>query len=202
MKKLFIILFVLSCLISSCTVSVNKVASNQDIHYDEAYDFSDKKAIVKNLVASLLKKEFIDNEKPIVIIYNVANRTAEHIDTNAITDEIRLELLNTGKFRFINDKQRVNIDNEMQYQYDLDNAHGGVLPESQIAKAKQLGVQYILSGTLYSIDKEEPKQVRLKKKVLKYYSLNLELTDIKTGLIAWADKTEIIREASKPFIGW
>jgi len=30
----------------------------------------------------------------------------------------------------------------------------------------------------------------------------MELTDIQTSLIEWADSTEIIRESSKPFIGW
>jgi PBP1b-binding outer membrane lipoprotein LpoB len=44
--------------------------------------------------------------------------------------------------------------------------------------------------------------VRLKKKTLQYYSLTLELTDLQTGLIEWTDSAEIVRESSKPFIGW
>ncbi len=35
-----------------------------------------------------------------------------------------------------------------------------------------------------------------------YYSLNMELTDLETGLIEWADSTEVIRESSRPFVGW
>ncbi len=60
----------------------------------------------------------------------------------------------------------------------------------------------MLTGTLRSIEKEEPRQIRLKKKILKYYSLNLELTSLETSLIEWAGSAEVIREASKPFIGW
>ena len=56
--------------------------------------------------------------------------------------------------------------------------------------------------TLRSIEKKQPKQVRLKKKTLMYYSLTLELTDLQTGLIEWSDSKEIVRESSKPFIGW
>ena len=69
-------------------------------------------------------------------------------------------------------------------------------------KARQVGAEYMLTGTLRSIEKDELRQVRLTKKSLKYYSLNLELTDIETGLIEWADSVEVIREVSKPFIGW
>ena len=66
----------------------------------------------------------------------------------------------------------------------------------------QVGAQYILSGTLRSIEKKEPRQWRLTKKTLMYYSLNLELTDIRTGLIAWSDAVELARESSVPIIGW
>jgi PBP1b-binding outer membrane lipoprotein LpoB len=60
----------------------------------------------------------------------------------------------------------------------------------------------MISGTLRSIKKKGAKQVRLKKKTLQYYSLTLELTDLQTGLIEWTDNVEIVRESSKPFIGW
>ena len=76
------------------------------------------------------------------------------------------------------------------------------MAETRVARARQVGAKYMLTGTLRSITKKQPRQVRLKKKTLQYYSLNLELTDIETGLIEWTDKVEVIREAAKPFIGW
>jgi len=60
----------------------------------------------------------------------------------------------------------------------------------------------MISGTLRSIDKDQPRQIRWFKKELKYYSLVLELTDLQTGLIDWTDSAEIVRESSRPFIGW
>jgi len=60
----------------------------------------------------------------------------------------------------------------------------------------------MLTGTLRSIKKKQPKQFRLKKRTLQYYSLTLELTDLQTGLIEWTDNVEIVRESAKPFIGW
>ena len=60
----------------------------------------------------------------------------------------------------------------------------------------------MLTGTLRSLEKKQPRQMRLSKKTLMYYSLNLELTDLETSLIEWADSAEVIRESSKPFIDW
>ena len=72
----------------------------------------------------------------------------------------------------------------------------------RIVQGRQLGADFILTGTLRSIVKRPPKSIRLVSKKLVYYSLNLELTDTESGAIAWADKVELAREQSRPIIGW
>ena len=182
-----------------CSVTTREVGSDEKVIYDEGYHFSDKKAIVNDMVDSLLTKYPLirATDRPVLIIYGIANRTSEHISTSAMTDDMRQALLQTGRVRFINKVQRDNIASESSYQYG-----GSVAAETRIKKARQVGARYMLTGTLRSIEKNQPSQFRLKKKVLMYYSLNMELTDIETGLIEWADSTEVIREAAKPFLGW
>jgi uncharacterized protein (TIGR02722 family) len=151
-------------------------------------------------VASLLNKPPLVSrldDRPVLIVYGVANRTSEHIETDGITDDIRREILQSGRARFVNKVQRDNIQSESDYQYG-----GNVSAETRLARARQVGAEYMLSGTLRSIKKKQPKQFRLTKKTLQYYSLTLELTDLQTGLIEWTDSTEIVRESSTPFIGW
>ncbi|MFK5927508.1 MAG: penicillin-binding protein activator LpoB [Desulfuromusa sp.] len=184
---------------AGCTVTTREVGSDEKVIYDEGYHFSDKKAIVDDMVTSLLSKYPLlrATDRPVLIVYGIANRTSEHISTSAMTDDMRQALLNSGRVRFVNKIQRQNIERESSYQYG-----GNVAAETRIQKARQVGAKYMLTGTLRSIEKNQPRQFRLKKKTLMYYSLNMELTDIQTGLIEWADSTEVIREASKPFIGW
>lgn len=186
-------------LLSGCSVTTREVASDEKVIYDEGYHFSDKKAIVTDMVKSLLTKPPLVSatDRPVVIVYGIANRTSEHISTSAITDDMRQALLESGRVRFVNETQRKNIEAETSYQYG-----GSVAAETRVERARQVGASYMLTGTLRSIEKKQPRQWRLKKKVMMYYSLNLELTDIKTGLIEWADSTEVIRESSSPFIGW
>ncbi len=196
-KGLFIIALAVF-LAAGCATTTRNVSVNEEIHYDEAYDFSDKKQIVDGLVDPLLRRFPAGGRQPVVIIYGVANRTSEHIDTSGITDDIREQLLQAGRFRFLNETQRENIANELDYQYNS----GMVDPRQRIEQARQAGADYILSGTLRSIEKKEPKGIRLKKKYLNYYNLSLQLTDLRTGLIDWSHSVELAREASKPVIGW
>ena len=184
---------------AGCTVTTREISSDLAVIYDEGYHFSDKKNIVNAMVDSLISKPPLVNadDKPVIVVYGIANRTSEHISTSAITDDIRQSLLASGKVRFVNETQRENISRETDYQQS-----GKVTTETRIRLGRQVGASYMLTGTLRSIEKKQPRQVRLKKKTLKYYSLNLELTDLETSLIEWADSTEVIRESSKPFIGW
>jgi penicillin-binding protein activator len=196
---LFLFSITLILYLTGCSATTRTVTQDEQLHYDAGYDFTDKEKIVKNLAESLLSKPPLisDFSRPVIIIYNVTNRTSEHISTAGITDNIRKELLSSGKVRFVNMAGRENISKESAYQHS-----GQVSSETKIKRAKQVGAKYMLSGTLRSMEKKQMKQVRIKKKKVKYYSLNLELTDIETSLIEWADNVEIIREESKPFIGW
>lgn len=179
--------------------TTRSIDPDNDVHYDASYDFSDKKEIVDTLTSSLLAAPQINTEgaKPIIVVYGIANETSEHINTGGITDDIRLALIRSGEYRFVNRKQRDNLLEEADYQYA-----GFVPPEQRVIEGRQLGADYILSGTLRSIEKKQPRQWRLNKRELIYYSMNLELTNLETGEISWADNVEIARESSRPIIGW
>jgi penicillin-binding protein activator len=198
-RMLFWAAMAAAVIMAGCSASTRVISPDEAIHYDENYDFTDKQAIVNVMVGSLITKSPLAarNDRPVMIVYNVANRTSEHIATDGITDDIRQKIMESGKAQFVNKEQRDNIEREMAYQYG-----GNVLPETRVAMARQIGAEYMLSGTLRSIEKNQQRQIRWFKKELNYYSLVLELTNLQTGLIEWTDSTEIVREASRPFIGW
>ncbi len=181
-----------------CAATTKNLNPKDDMHYDASYDFSDKNKIVERLVTPLLTAPvFPPQGKPIMIVYPVVNETSEHISTGGITDAIRMKLIQSGRFRFINERERENIQMETSYQ-----DQGFVDPSMRVEKGRQLGADYILSGTLRSIKNKQPEQMRLYKKERIYYSLDLTMTDLKTGEIVYADQAELAREASKPIIGW
>lgn len=182
-----------------CAATTRDINVEEPLHYDAAYGFSDKKRIVDDLTNSLLNSPTVpaDSDRPVLIVYGVANQTSEHIDTSGITDDIRLALLQSGRYRFISKAQRDNIIKETAFQ-----SSGAVDPAQVIRVGKQTGANYILGGTLRSIEKEQPRQWRLNKRKLIFYSLNLELTNLTSGEISWADKVEIARESTQPIVRW
>jgi hypothetical protein len=186
-------------MITGCAATTQNLNPEDEVHYDATYDFSDKKQIVDRLVNPLVAAPVFPSgaSQPILIVYPVVNETSEHISTGGITDEIRMKLLQSGKFRFINERQRENIQADTAYQ-----DAGYVDPAMRVEQGRQLGADYILSGTLRSIKKEQAKQWRLYKKERIYYSLDLTMTDLKTGEIVYADQAELAREASQPILGW
>ncbi|NLD36053.1 MAG: hypothetical protein GX654_04210 [Desulfatiglans sp.] len=202
MKNIYRLLLTVFCpallVFSGCAAHTRNLNPKGEAPYDASYDFSDKNKIVEGLVAPLLAAPtFPVEKKPILIVYPVVNETSEHISTGGITDAIRMRLINSGRFRFIDERQRENIQEETMYQ-----DQGFVDPAMRVQKGRQLGADYILSGTLRSIKSKQPRQMRLNKKERIYYSLDLTMTDLKTGEIAYADQVELAREASRPIIGW
>ena len=103
-----------------CMASTRNLNTETETHYDATYDFSDKAQIVDRLVTPLLSAPvFPVQEKPILIVYPILNETSEHITTGGITDEIRMKLIQSGRFRFINESQRENIQKENSYLKQL-----------------------------------------------------------------------------------
>ncbi len=194
-----VIITVATVSLIGCASTARNIDPQNEYHVDARYDFSDKQDIVATLSSSLLADPEVNEvgNRPVIISYGIANETSEHINTGGIADDIRANLIKSKQFRFLNRRQRQNIGDETDYQY------AGFVPvEERVSEGRQLGADYILSGTLRSIEKKQPRQIRLNERRLIYYSMTLELTNLSTGEISWTDNVEIAREASQPIIGW
>lgn len=132
------------------------------------------------------------NTRPIIFVENIKNKTSEHIDTESITDSISTKLLRSGKFRFV-DMGRVSAVRE---QLEFQQNSGMVDPSKAMAFGQQVGAQYMLYGNLASIVKSN------KDKSDVYYKFTLRLMDLQSGLVEWADETEIRKTKEKEFLSW
>lgn len=185
-------------LLAGCRVAVKDVKPEDDVQYTAAYGYRDLQALSAEMARRILLTPLAKEQTPpVMLIFGIENRTDEHLDMKLLANAIRNDLLKSGRFQFINEGQRQKLENEMDYQ-----KQGFISPETRIEIGKQVGAKYLLSGQFASITAEELKQVRIKKKELKYYRLTLEITDINTNLIVWTDEQEIVREQAAPFVGW
>ena len=150
------------------------------------FSSTDLQIISQAMVDSVLKSVIANDEnKPIIVIEEIKNKTSEYIDTSVITDSIRAKLSNSGLIQF-----GVNID-ELEGQIsEIDRQQGEYYDENlSVEKGKLAGADYRLSGSLISIDKSKKKLFKTKKD--KFYKISLQLWNIKTGVLVWADEKDI-----------
>ena len=149
---------------------------------------TDLQMIAESMTRSMLQAPVIvSGNLPIVTVQEVRNKTSEYIDTRAITDSIRSEMQKGGKVRFAVDATAMNqqIDEIKRQQGEY------YAKEQAVAKGQMVGAQYRMEGNITSI----VKQVRDTKDV--YYKVNLQLWNIRNGLLEWSDEKEIRKTTTR-----
>jgi uncharacterized protein (TIGR02722 family) len=163
---------------------------------DISFGSTDLQKIANEMTDSLLVSPVVgtltENKRPIMFVERIKNKTSEHIDTESVTDSISTKLLRSGKFRFV-DMGRVDaVRKQLEYQNDGDL----VDPNKAVQFGKQVGAEYMLYGNLSSIVKTNSDKSDV------YYKLTLRLMDLESGLVEWADETEIRKTKVKESVGW
>ncbi|WP_299011207.1 penicillin-binding protein activator LpoB [uncultured Shewanella sp.] len=193
LKSIFIITFLIA--LAGCQSKVQYGDATEVETVNANFGSTDLQAITTKMVNSMLTfppvVALTANDRPIIFVDRIKNKTSEHIDTESVTDSISNQLLRSGKFRFI-DMSKVDA---VRKQLDYQNNSGMVDPSTAINFGRQIGAQYMLYGNLSSI----VKQAGSTKDV--YYKMTMRLMDLQTGLIEWSDEKEIRKVKSRSFLG-
>lgn len=196
---------VLATTLSIALIALSGCTNKSVIRYGDAaavettninFGSTDLQKVASQMTDSLLLSPVVGtlttNSRPIIFVESIKNKTSEHIDTESITDSISTKLLRSGKFRFV-DMARVNAVRE---QLEFQQNSGMTDQSKAVAFGQQVGAQYMLYGNLASIVKSN------KDKSDVYYKFTLRLMDLKSGLVEWADETEIRKTKEKDFVSW
>lgn len=151
----------------------------------DLYQASD--TMVNSMLTSPALAGLTGEKRPVLLVDRIQNRTDQHIDTESITDTIRTQLIQSGRFRFTDKATRDAQAEEIQYQ----NFSGAVGSQYAVEKGRQLGAEYLLLGSIVSYEE------RTKDTLRKSYKMTLNLIDLKTGIIEWAQEKPITKVQSK-----
>jgi penicillin-binding protein activator len=159
---------------------------------DDQWSETDMQNTVKDMVASMTKHPVIAKAKtpPIVMVTALQNKTSEHIDTQSIMDMVRVELTNSGLVQFVDKEARGDVAEEYQYQNS-----GMVGEETKKGPGGQVGADFIVNGRIDSIVKEVGKEKTV------YYKITLNLTNLKSNIIAWTDQKQMRKFFKKKSVG-
>lgn len=186
--------FTLPCLLALCVLGG---CAKDVVRYGDArgvetvtnqFGSTDLQVIAEAMTRSLLNHNLLNKgTNPVLTVQEVKNKTSEYIDTRAVTDTIRSELLKSGKVRFAVDSAG------MEQQVEELNRQQGELYERKeaVKTGRMVGADYRLEGNIASIVKqgEDIKDV--------YYKFNLQLWNIENGLLEWTDEKEIRKTTTR-----
>ncbi|MCX5783131.1 MAG: penicillin-binding protein activator LpoB, partial [Elusimicrobia bacterium] len=130
-------------------------------------------------------------EKPVVIVGTITNQTSEHINSAVFVEDLQRELINSGRVGFVASKtERTDVRDE---RLDQDvNAS----PETRKAHGQETGSDYMLSGTINSIQDKEGKEVVM------LYQVNLKLLNMKSNAIVWNGSKKIKKDIELSKSSW
>ena len=159
---------------------------------DDKFNEADLQQMAETIVQAMVTCDSIvqAGQKPVVAVEKVQNRTEEHIDTVSLTDKIRTALIKSRKVRFVNKEERATLEDEYQY-----NESGNVSQASLKKRGKQVGVDYLMSGSLAT----NVQQVGNDKLI--YYKLTMNLTNLESSTIDCTEEREIRKKFRKRSVG-
>ncbi|HHX98982.1 MAG: penicillin-binding protein activator LpoB [Kiritimatiellia bacterium] len=182
---------IMAILAAGCatTVQYGDETSSKPISTD--FGSSDLQQVAAKMVDSLLSDPLLDDISvggpPLLIVDKVKNKTMQHIDTESITDSIRTKLIRSRKFSFQDRTTEAALQEELAYQQ--------VAAHDAIASGQQDAPRYMLTANLSEIQQE---QGRLKDV---YYKFTMNLRDLKSGRLIWADEKEIRKQKTRSVFG-
>ncbi len=189
--SIILMVFFFSGCASSPTVTYGNPGQVETVTTE--FGSTDLQTIAEKMVNSLLASPVLSSgQHPVLYVHQVKNMTDEHIDTKSVTDKIRVTLLKSGKVRFT----AVNeVNDEIIKQLEYQTKSGIVDPSTAKSAGHQIGADYFLFGEISSIKKSAGRVKDV------YFKFTMNLVNIKTGLIEWADEKEIRKQAKKALIG-
>ena len=183
-------------LLSGCSTEVSYGDAKETETVTVEYGSTDLQSLASKMARSLADspavKEASANGRPVLFVDSIRNKSSEHIDTEALTDSMRTKLLRSGKFRFVDMSKVQSVKEQLEYQQQS----GMVNPAAMVRLGKQTGAQYMLYGNLASIVKDNGKVKDV------FYQLTMNLMELESGELIWADQQEIRKQSRKKTLGW
>ena len=188
MKKIFLKIALVSAVaftVVGChSVSRIDVESEKDISgkWNDVDSKLTAQALTDQVLADEWLNKFINNkqDKPVLIVGFVKNKSHEHIEAETFMKDIERSIVKSKKVRLVQGgDKREAIRGERSDQQT--NASKSTMKQFGL----EVGADYMVQGDINTIVDA------YKRKKIVYYQINLELTDIQTNEVVWIGEKKI-----------
>ena len=196
MKKWVFALLVVP-FVFGCSPSIKRVETNLVKDVGGGWNDTDAQMVAAEMINDCLNAGWYNKtllklgQEPVVIVGTVSNNSMEHINTDVFVEEIQRALINSGKVEFVASKsERGEVRTERLEQDEFASE------ETRKAFGKEIGADFMLSGTLNSVvDKSG-------KKALVFYQVNMKLINLETNQIVWNGQKQIKKYVKRSKVAW
>ncbi|MEA5445730.1 penicillin-binding protein activator LpoB [Gammaproteobacteria bacterium AB-CW1] len=179
----WILLALVAVAVSGCGgTQVERVGADEQVDLTDRWNITDSRNVASVMIDDMLTFPWLerfradnpDRDRPRVIIQSVRNRSHEHIPVDTFINELRREMIRSGRVDFVaGGAERDEIRDERRDQeFHAD-------PETAARMGRELGADYALVGSIDStIDRLDGTRVTS-------YQVDLRLVDVETNVDVW-----------------
>lgn len=193
MRGRFVAMLVAGMLLvtAGCSSTTERVSPDEELVATHEFNPKDLMEISKTVDEMMTKNVFNRRERPSVYVATVRNRTNEHLNVEAIQENIAYEVGKTGRVRLITrNADREEILKELEIQQ-------GAMVDPTTAKqlGKQIGADFFFVGLLTNIESSASG------KKGQYFLFFLTLVDVENGE-QWKARKRLQKVTEKGWFGW
>jgi len=169
---------------ASTTVSRVDTASVTDL--SGRWNDTDSLLVAEAMIKEAISQPWLDDytktkgRQPVVIVGTIANRSHEHINVQTFISDLERELTNSRRVTFVagrGEREELREERRDQATYALES--------TQKPPGKEFGADYLLRGTISTIEDE------LDGTKAVYYQVDLEMVDLTNNVKSWFGQKKI-----------
>jgi uncharacterized protein (TIGR02722 family) len=146
-----------------------------------------QKLLSENMQAmqnSAVVRRWEQENRPRVSVLPFRNETSEHIDSalDALISDVETSLINAGHVTVI------SLERQGQLMAEIKKQQSGGFDQGQVANwGHQLGVQYLVTGKVFTTDEKMSDERRVQ------YYLFMQVLEVETGAILFQNKAAVTK---------
>ncbi len=168
---------------------VTRVDPGTVVDVDYRFNDTDARQVWQGMVDQATFRGWIDRwmaehngQRPIIIVGPVKNNTQDYINTKLFTRNFEREMLNSGRVRIVGAKDdRGDLRDERLQGQEWNSA------ATRKVMKNELGADLMLIGDINDVQDRSLNG----RTTVKYFQVNLDLTDLETSEKAWIGSVEI-----------
>ncbi len=168
---------------------VTRVDPGAVVDVDYRFNDTDARQVWQGMVDQSTFRGWIDRwmaehngQRPIIIVGPVKNNTQDYINTKLFTRNFEREMLNSGRVRIVGAKDdRGDLRDERLQGQEWNSA------ATRKVLKNELGADLMLIGDINDVQDRSLNG----RTTVKYFQVNLDLTDLETSEKAWIGSVEI-----------